>query len=80
MARLTKAGTLSLHTRHEITDEIVRRADAMGIKKGTFAALILERWYSQGCPPVSMPDELLQQAAGKMILIAADRQAPYGKK
>jgi hypothetical protein len=46
-----------------IAAEIARRAETLGITKGAYLRLILEKWQSTGFPPVSKPDQLLQQAS-----------------
>jgi hypothetical protein len=56
------ADTLGVHVRKEIIAEIVARGDALDKKKGSYAALILERWFADGCPPVSESDRLMQIA------------------
>jgi hypothetical protein len=54
------ATTLGVHTRNEIIEEIVTRGDALRLKKGTYASLIFDWWFSQGCPPVTEADRLMQ--------------------
>ncbi|MCF3650160.1 hypothetical protein [Synoicihabitans lomoniglobus] len=60
MGKAKDAETLGVHTRKEIVAEIIRRGDALGQKKGTYAAAIFEWWWEQGCPPVTKPDELME--------------------
>lgn len=60
MGKSKDSDTLSLHTRGEIIAEIIRRGDALGKKKGTYAAEILDWWWRQGGPAVSEPDRLMQ--------------------
>lgn len=43
-------------------DEIGRRADALHLTPSTYAAIIVEKWVADGCPPVTEPDRLLQIA------------------
>lgn len=60
MGKSSISETLSLHARKEIVAEIERRAESLDKKKGTYAALILEKWFADGCPPVTKADELVQ--------------------
>jgi hypothetical protein len=60
MAKSPAADTLGIHLRNEIIEEIERRAAALDKKKGTYAGLILEKWFADGCPPVTKADELIQ--------------------
>lgn len=56
------AETLGVHVRKDIIAEIVARADAIDKTKSNFAALVLEKWFADGCPPVSEADRLMQIA------------------
>lgn len=83
MAKATKADTIGIHVRNEIIDEIVSRANALGVKKGTYGAMILDWWHSQGCPAVSEPDRLMQIAAQEkdppLEFVAEDDHRSFGK-
>lgn len=83
MAKATKADTIGIHVRNEIIDEIVSRANALGVKKGTYGAMILDWWHSQGCPAVSEPDRLMQIAAQgqspPLEFVAEDDPKTFGK-
>lgn len=54
------AETIGVHARKEIVAEIIARGEALDKKKGTYAALILEKWFADGCPPVTESDRLMQ--------------------
>lgn len=60
MSRSNVAETLGIHLRNEIIEEIEKRAASIDKKKGTYAALILEKWFADGCPPVTEADRLIQ--------------------
>lgn len=60
MGKAKDSDTLGIHVRKDIIAEIVRRGDALGLKKGTYAAMILEKWAADGFPAVSEPDRLMQ--------------------
>ena len=76
MGKSISGETLSLHTRKEIVAEIATRGAALNLKKGTFAALIFEKWFADGCPAVTPADEAMQTL--KLGGIAAERrQSPY---
>lgn len=62
MGKVPHASTLGIHCRNEIIAEIDRRAEVLGLKRSTYAAQILEKWMTEGCPPVSAPDRLMQLA------------------
>lgn len=83
VAKATKADTIGIHVRNEIIDEIVSRANALGVKKGTYGAMILDWWHAQGCPAVSEPDRLMQIAAREkeppLEFVAEDDPKPFGK-
>jgi hypothetical protein len=49
-----------VHVRREIIAEIEARGASIDKKKGTYAALILEKWFADGCPPVSEVDGMMQ--------------------
>lgn len=59
------AETLSVHTRKELLAQIIARGESIGKKKGGYAALVLEWWYKQGCPPVSEADAAVQTVKAK---------------
>jgi hypothetical protein len=62
VAKTKDADTLGVHVRKEIIEEIVSRSDALDKTKSSYAALILEKWFADGCPPVSESDRLMQIA------------------
>ncbi len=62
MAKTKDADTLGVHVRKEIIAEIVSRSDALDKTKSNYAAQILEKWFADGCPPVSESDRLMQVA------------------
>lgn len=62
MGKTKDADTLGVHIRKEIIAEIVARGEALDKKKGSYAALILEKWFADGCPPVTEADRLMQIA------------------
>lgn len=62
MAKTKDAETLGVHVRKEIIAEIVARGDALDKTKSNYAAMILEKWFADGCPPVSESDRLMQIA------------------
>ena len=59
VGKTKNADTLGVHVSNEIIAEIVARGDALDKKKGTYAAMILEKWFTDGCPPVSEADRLM---------------------
>lgn len=59
MGKAKDAETLGVHVRKDIIAEIVSRGDAIDKTKSNFAALILEKWFADGCPPVSETDRLM---------------------
>jgi hypothetical protein len=80
MSRSTVAETLGIHLRKEIIAEIEARGDAIDKKKGTYAALILEKWFADGCPPVTEADRLMQaskKAAGPKQIKSATKLDPW---
>ena len=42
-----------------VTDMIERRAELLEESKSEYSALIVEWWYSSGCPPVHGAEEML---------------------
>lgn len=62
VAKTKAAETLGVHVRKEIIQEIISRGDALDKTKSNYAALVLEKWFSDGCPPVSEADRLMQIA------------------
>lgn len=52
-----------LHARvsRRTSDEIEKRAESLGIRKSAYVRQILERWFADGCPPVSRVDEAVQK-------------------
>ena len=60
MGKTKEADTLGVHLRNEVIAEIERRAAGIDKKKGTYAALVLEKWFADGCPPVTEADRLVQ--------------------
>lgn len=41
------------------------RAKALGWTRARYTLAIVEKWYAEGCPPVSEADNALQVLAGK---------------
>jgi hypothetical protein len=81
MPKSAKYGTLGVHLRAEVVERIKARGAMLGLKKGTYAALILEDWLKRGEPPVSEPDRIIQIAQRQeSLLLAAEDRAEYGKK
>lgn len=68
---------MGIHTPNHIVNEIALRGALLGLKKGSYGALILEWWWNQGCPAVSEPDRLMQTAIKAK---AAESPGKYGKK
>lgn len=62
MGKAKDAESLGVHLRKEIIAEIIARGEALDKKKGSYAAMILEKWFADGCPPVSESDRLMQIA------------------
>ncbi|MEN9841012.1 MAG: hypothetical protein RL376_812 [Verrucomicrobiota bacterium] len=62
MSKSPAAENLGVHVRKEIIAEVEKRAAGIDKKKGTYAALILEKWFADGCPPVTEADRLVQLA------------------
>lgn len=62
VAKTKSAGTLGVHVRQEIIDAVIARGDALDKTKSNYAAMILEKWFADGCPPVSEADRLMQIA------------------
>jgi hypothetical protein len=60
MSRSNVAETLGIHLRKEIIAEIEARGAVIDKKKGTYAALILEKWFADGCPAVNEIDGMMQ--------------------
>jgi hypothetical protein len=46
----------------DIAAQIVARAQAVGISRSRYAALIIEKWKRDGYPAVSEADQALQKA------------------
>lgn len=78
MGTSKKGATLSVHTRNEIISSITERGAALTVKKGTYAALVLEWWYSQGCPAVTPADQAMQDM--KVLQAAEGKATPPAKK
>jgi len=49
----------------EWRDEIDRRARPLRLSRSAYTAIIIEQWWSKGCPPVNDPDKFMQIAKGK---------------
>jgi hypothetical protein len=47
----------------EVLEEIERRAEALGIKKGAFLRHIIGRWYEEGAPPLTAADDAMRRVA-----------------
>jgi len=39
-----------------VTNAIIAKAGILGVKKTKYASLVLEKWFSDGCPPVTELD------------------------
>ncbi len=65
MGKSRIASPVSAQVKNSIVAELVRRGDALGIGKSSYAALVFEWWEAQGFPAVTQPDKLMQ-AAKKM--------------
>lgn len=63
MGKTKDSETLGVHLRKEVIAEIETRGRAMDKKKGTYAAMVLEKWFADGCPPVNEADKALVTAA-----------------
>lgn len=58
MAKAKNAKTVSAHVPNEVAEEIERRANALdGLRKSTYAAMILIKWFEDGAKPISELDE-----------------------
>jgi len=68
-----KAENLSVHLRAEIVAEIIARGTALDKKKGSYAAMILEKWFADGCPPISAADDALLKLKSAPTRVAAKR-------
>lgn len=65
MAKTQNADTLGVHLPNEVIAEITERGDAIGQKKGKYGALIIMKWYAEGCPPVNDVDRAMTILRGK---------------
>lgn len=54
------SGVLGAQVRNEIIVEVTARAESLSIAKGRFAALIFEKWFADGCPPVTPADAAME--------------------
>ena len=80
MGEKTKADTLSAHLPAPIIAEVKRRAAALSMKHGSYAALVWQWWADQGFPAVTPADQAMQDlAALKQSMAAEPPAAPYGK-
>jgi hypothetical protein len=70
MGKAQNAETLSVHVSKTAIATIQKRADGNGISKSRFAALVLEKWVAEGCPPVSETDRAV------MALSAIEKSLP----
>lgn len=43
-------------------EQIVKRAAGLGATKSEYAALIIQLWFAQGCPPVNETEQRLMMA------------------
>jgi len=59
MGKAKDAETLSVHANKANVAIIAARAELLSMSKSKFAALIIDRWVSEGCPPVSHADDAL---------------------
>jgi len=62
MKRNTSKTLLSLSIPEDWRIEIDRRAESLNLTRATYATLILAKWWSDGKPPVTQPDKLMQLA------------------
>jgi hypothetical protein len=62
MKRNTSKTLLSLSIPEDWRQEIDRRAESLNLTRATYATLILAKWWSDGKPPVTEPDRLMQVA------------------
>jgi len=65
MAKTKGAKTISAHIPNEIVDRISKRADALHLSESRYIRMIIEKWISEGAPPVSPLDEMAQKLAKK---------------
>lgn len=61
MAKVKHAQTIAAHVKNELADAIDARAAELGVKRGRYIAMILEKWVEEGCPPVSPADSAMQE-------------------
>lgn len=58
--------SVSTVVRRVVADEIDRRRKLLNnTSRSEYVSLILEQWFSRGCPPVNEPDRMMLVATGK---------------
>jgi len=60
MGKAADAETLGAHVSKEIVRVIQARGKVLSLPKSKFAALILEKWFRDGCPAVTEPDQKMR--------------------
>jgi hypothetical protein len=64
MGKSSHSDVLSVQCRKTLISKISERANAIGISKSRFAALILEKWEREGARPVSPADSAIVAIGG----------------
>lgn len=60
MGRIGKGrAQLNINSSQNVVDEIERRCESLHLSKSAYAALVLEKWLTEGAPPVSPADDAL---------------------
>jgi hypothetical protein len=82
MAKSKTGVSISAHIPNELVRVLEERGAKLNLSRGQFMGLILEAWFQQGCPPVSLADEAVMKLiaeTGKSTF-APDLHAPRKKK
>ncbi|OAM87589.1 hypothetical protein AW736_21970 [Termitidicoccus mucosus] len=64
MGKSSHSEVLGVQCRKALVAKISERANAIGISKSRFAALILEKWDREGAKPVSPADSAIVAIGG----------------
>lgn len=79
MGKSSISGPVNVQVPNSIIAEFDRRADALSIRRGSYAVLVFEWWEAQGFPAVTKADQAMQDIRALERFKAAEDK-PQAKK